>query len=88
MKLKQQFEVMELDGKYVAVPTEGLGGGFDGGLRLNKAAAVVFERLQDEATEEELLAALEERYNAPRDVLLADLRKLLHTLEEKGLIEQ
>ena len=86
--IKYAFQTVELDGRIVAVPTEGVGNGFDGGLRLNKSALVAFERLLDGATENELLEALEQRYSAPRDVLQADLRKFLAVLEAKGLIEQ
>lgn len=53
---------------------------------LSRVAAFVFDRCDGKRTRDDLLALLEERYEAPRDVLAADLDATLANLREKHLV--
>lgn len=86
MRLKYIFETMELDDQIVAVP---VGEGSDqihGIIKMNKAAAFIFELLNKETTEEAIIDAMEKEYDVPRSVVAADVHRYVKDFMEKGLV--
>lgn len=56
-------------------------------VRLNSSAAWLFEALRgSEFTREQALSALEGHFDAPKEVLAADLDEILATFEKAGII--
>lgn len=88
MRLKYEFEIMDMGDVHIAVPVDNQVEEFRGGVRLNSSAAYFFELLQHDTTEEELVDALAARYQAPRDVLAADVHARIADLIQKGLITE
>lgn len=86
MKLNPNFITQEIDDTQFLVP---LGSEkFHGIVKNNKTAAFIINCLQEETSQEAILDAMEKQYDAPRDVLEADLNKALDTLRSIGAIEE
>ncbi len=86
MKLNPNFITQDIDDTQFLVP---LGSEkFHGIVKNNKTAAFIINCLKEETTQEAILDAMEKQYDAPRDVLEADLNKALETLRSIGAIEE
>ena len=86
MKLKSTFLTQIIDGEIFIVPVGNEN--FNGMIRGNKTAAFVIDRLKDETTEEEIVDAVFEQYDAPREEIAADVKKCLDSLRSVGAIEE
>jgi len=86
MRLKNPYEIMEVEGKFFAVPMETEEGDFDGVVKLSKTAAAIFELLQEETSEEAIVENLSHRFDASRERLEADVRNTVAKFQEKGLL--
>lgn len=88
MKAKSGFVLRNVVGEYVLMPTGDNIGRFDGTVILNDVAALVWEKLQNPVSREELLAAILNEYNVEEATAAADLDKLLEKLKSYGVIEE
>ncbi len=88
MRLKYQYEIMEVEGQSFAVPMEDCKQDFGGMIRLNRTAKAIFELLQKETDEESVVESMLRHFDAPRDVLAADVHGVIDRLREKGLLEE
>lgn len=88
MKLKYTFETMELDDDTVAVPVGEGSEQFQGVVKLNKTGAIIFDMLKEDISEEAIVEAIEEKYNASRETISADVRKYIDIFREKGLLSE
>jgi hypothetical protein len=86
MKLKNDFITQEIDDTQFLVP---LGhASFNGIVRSNETAAFIVDCLKEETTPERIVDAMCAQYSAPRDVIAADVDRILgklrgiHALEE------
>lgn len=78
MKLKQSFIVQDIGDTQFLVP---LGGeAFKGIVRSNGTAAFIVGCLKEETTEETIVDAMCREYNAPREVIAADVKEILEKL--------
>lgn len=85
MKLNPNYIVHRTETETVLVP---LGGSaFNGIGKGNSVLGVLLSLLEKESSEDELIAAMADRYDAPRDVIAADVRRTLSQLREIGAIE-
>ena len=87
MKLKYRYEIMEVEGQSFAVPMEDCERDFSGMVKLSKTAGVILELLKEDTDEESIVESMSRRYDAPRDVLAADVHSVIEKLREKGLIQ-
>ena len=87
MKLKYRYEIMEVEGQSFAVPMEDCEGDFGGMVKLSRTAGVIFELLKEDTDEGSIVESMSRRFDAPRDVLAADVRGVIEKLREKGLIQ-
>ena len=62
MKLKYNFETVELDDRLVAVAVGDGASDFGGVIKLNDTAAEIFNMLKEETSEEAIVIELKERY--------------------------
>lgn len=86
MKLKDGFITHVMDGEQIML---GVGAvDFHGLVRSNETAAFIVDCLKKETTEEQIVDAMLEVYDAPREVVSADVAKILtklrliHALDE------
>ena len=68
MKLKYQFECMNLDDRVVAVPVGEDAQKFQGVVRLNESAAEIFDLFREETTEEAVAAELKKRHGDSSEI--------------------
>ena len=87
MRLKYQYEIMEVEGQSFAVPMEDCERDFGGMVKLSKTAGVIFELLKEDTDEESIVENMSRRFDAPRNVLAADVHSVIEKLREKGLIQ-
>lgn len=86
MRLKDEFITQDVDDTQFLISVGG--DSFKGIVRSNKTAAFIVEELQSETTKEGIVDAMCARYDAPRDVISADVDKILDTLRSIGALEE
>ncbi len=86
MKLKKDFVTQMIDGTQFLVP---LGGeSFHGIVRSNETAAFIVDCLKEETTAEAITDAMCGKYDAPREIIAADVEKILGILRGIGALEE
>lgn len=86
MKLKDTFIVHHTEDNCVMVPVGG--GEFHGLVRLNKTAEFIVSCLSSDTTEEKIVDAMAEKYDAERSVLENSVKGVLEKLRGIGAIEE
>ena len=85
MKLKDTYITHESDGEQILLDTSS---SFAGLIRSNKTAAFIVECLKEETTEDTIVEAMFEKYDAPRDVLTKDVSDVIEKLRKVGALEE
>ena len=85
MKLNENFVTQEMDGEQIMVAA---GGGFAGMVRSNATAAFIVDCLKNETTREAVLDAMGQKYDAPREVMAADVDMVLGNLRRIGALDE
>jgi hypothetical protein len=85
MKLKKEFVTHESGGEQIMISA---GGSFSGLVRNNETAAFIVNMLKEETTEQKIVDAMAEKYDAPRDIIASDVKKALDTLRGIGAIDE
>ncbi len=88
MRLRYRYEIMEVEGQNFAVPMEDCEESFGGMVKLSRTAGMIFELLREDTDEESIVESMSRRFDAPRDVLAADVHSVIEKLREKGLIAE
>lgn len=63
------------------------GGNFNGMVRSNSTAAEIIDLLKNETTKEQIIEALLEKYEVEREVVEADVEKVISALRGIGAID-
>ena len=86
MKLKNDFITQDIDDTQFLVP---LGHeSFNGIVRSNETAAFIVNCLKEETTPERIVDAMCKEYAAPREVIAADVNRILETLRGIHALEE
>ena len=88
MRLKNHYEIMSVEDQIFAVPVENDEGSFSGMIKLSKTAAAIFELLQNETSEGDIVEKMSIRFDVPQDILAADVHKAVSLLRDKGLLAE
>ena len=88
MKAKKGFVMRYVVDEYIIMPTNDNINRFDGSVVLNDVSAFVWEQLQQDTTQEQLLENLLNEFDVPQDVAAKDLAALLCRFREYGLLEE
>lgn len=86
MRLVGDFRIREIMDEIVALPTGESMGKFSGIISLNPVGRFLMEALATEQTEESLVDAVLEEYDADRETVEQDVREFLEVLRKNGLI--
>ena len=86
MKLKSGFITQDIDDTQFLVPIGEVT--FSGVVRSNKTAAYIVDCLKEEITEEDIVDALCDKYDAPRDVIAEDVKEVLGNLRKIDALEE
>ncbi len=86
MRLKKGFIPHETGSESLLIPAGGAG--FSGLVKGNKTLGAILELLKDDTTEENIVAAMKQRFDAPEDVIAADVKKALTELQKIGALDE
>ena len=86
MKRKASFVTQQIEDTQCLVSVGGED--FSGLVRSNSSAAYIVDLLEREITQEEIVDAMCRRYDAPREVIRADVEEVLQTLREIHALEE
>ena len=83
MKLKDTYITHDSYGEQILLDTSS---SFAGLIRSNKTAAFIVECLKDDTTQEKIVEAMFEKYDAPKDVLAKDVSDVIEKLRKVGAL--
>ena len=87
MKLKCDFILREIAGETMLIPVGQTALQYNGLICLNPVGAEIWKGLQQEKTEEEILADILDQFDVTEAVAQADMEEFLNQLREKNFIE-
>ena len=85
MKLKDTYITHDSDGEQILLDTSS---SFAGLIRNNKTAAFIVECLKEETTQEKIVEAMFEKYDAPKAVLAKDVSEVIGKLRKVGALDE
>ena len=88
MKLNKDIMLGNIDGRDFAIATGELSKTFNGIINNNPSANFIFNLLKTEQTEDSIVQAMLEKYDAPEEVIRADVRELLDVIRKAGIPEE
>ena len=87
MRLKFDYEIVDMGSELMAVPIGEEGQKVHGILRLNKEGAEVLELLGTEISKERMVEILSEKYENEREKLLVYVTEFVEKLAGYGFVE-
>ena len=87
IKAKEGFVLRNIVDEYILMPVGDNIAEFKGTILLNEVSALIWEKLQNPVSKEDLLQAVLDEFEVERSVAAADLDDLLTTLREYGVLE-
>jgi NAD(P)H-flavin reductase len=84
MKLKNGFITHNDGNQQIMI---GAGTEFNGLVKSNQTAAFIIDCLKSETTEDEIITKMLEKYNAPKEVISVDVKKVIAELRKIGAID-
>ena len=88
MKLKYDFETVELGDDYVSVPIGERSNTFHGVIKLNKEGMEIFNLLKTDISEESIVNILASKYENNRETISDYVSQAIKRLREIGVIEE
>ena len=85
MKLKESYITHDSDGEQILLDTSS---SFAGLIRNNKTAAFIVECLKEDTTQEKIVEAMFEKYDAPKEVLAKDVSDVIEKLRKVGALDE
>lgn len=86
MHIASNFLLKELDGQYLIIPVGKIDADFNELITVNEIGVFLWEELQEERTEEELVRRILEEYEVEEDVAREDVRDFIELLQEGGVL--
>lgn len=86
MKISKEFVLREIAENYIVVPFGENAISFKAMITLNKTGAFLWKQLEEERTEEELLANMLEEYDIESETAKADIGQFIEKLETNGIL--
>ncbi|MBQ1838324.1 MAG: PqqD family protein [Ruminococcus sp.] len=86
MKLNKNFLTHSIAGQTVLIPVAEAE--FHGLVQGNKSVDVIFQCLQNDTTEEEIVEEMCRRYDGDREVIRADVADTIRKLKSIGAIDE
>ena len=86
MKLKPEYMIQDIENTQYMVS---IGNGVTNRIiRNNKTAAFIVNQLQEDTTVEKIVDAMCAKYDAPREVIAADVEEILQILRKVHALEE
>lgn len=87
MKLKKEIVLGNVGGKSFAIATGALAAEFNGIMNNNPSADFIFNLLKTEQTEDSIVEAMLNKYDADEAVVRQDVKEFLSQLSDLGILE-
>lgn len=88
MKLKEGFLLRQVGGNHIVVPVGAQTVDFRCIITLNETGAVMWEKLKNDCTQADLVAALLAEYDVTEEIATADVAAFVEALQEKKLLDE
>ena len=88
MILKEGFILHNVGDEHMVVATGEAGKLFNGLVRNNGTANFIFERLLKETSEEQIVEAMLEKYDASREQIASDVKRVINQIREAGFLDE
>lgn len=88
MKIKDGYILKKVAGENIVIATGEARISFNGIITFNEVGAEVFELLDGTRTLEQIVDEIAAIYNAPREIIESDIKKLIEKMKNHGLIEE
>ena len=86
MKIKENYILRSIAGEHIVVPVGKEAVTFNGIMTLNQSGKLLFEALQNDVKESDLVNVLLDEYEVTEDVARQDVEAFLAKLKEKDLL--
>ena len=86
MKLKKEFITHNTDSESLLVPAGGAG--WSGLVKGNRTLGAILELLKTDTSGENIIAAMKDRFDAPEEIIIRDVKKALSELRKIGAIDE
>ena len=80
MRINKEFVLREIAGDYVIIPTGQTVLEFNGLITVNEVGVSIWNMLQEEVTEDDLVDGILNEYEVEEDVAREDIREFIDTL--------
>ena len=88
MRAKKGFIVRQIAGQNVAIAIGEMSKKFHGMIKLNDTGLFIWNVLQNDVTEDEIIAAMTAEYEVDKETATADVRRIVGVLKDAGIIEE
>ena len=87
MKIKLAFQLHTIGDENIAIPSADTIKDFNGMVRLNKTGAFLWNELQSDCTEQQLVLALLEKYNINQDTASNCLKNFIEQMNTSNFLD-
>ena len=87
MRVSKDLILREVAGEYILIPVGKAALEIHGMINLSESAVLLWKKLQEDCSEEELVQALLVEYDIDRETAAADVRELIEQMQKIGVIE-
>jgi hypothetical protein len=88
MKVKEDYVTRKIADEIVIVPTGEAAARFSGMITVNETAAFIWEQLQEETTEDEIIRNIQTEFEVDKETAANDVHGFLEVLRREGMIEE
>lgn len=88
MKIKDGYILKKVAGENIVIATGDARLSFNGIITFNEVGAEVFTRLDGTRTLEQITNEIASIYNAPAEIIAADIKRLTEKMKKQGLLEE
>ncbi len=86
MRLKKEFMIHDAGAESLLVPTGGAG--WAGLVRGNRTLGAILSLLKEDTTEDAVITAMKNRFDAPDGMIAQDVRTALDALRKIGALDE
>ena len=88
MKIEKEFILREIAGEHIIVPTGETVLQFNGMITVNDLGLVLWELLQNDITEDEMVEKVLEEYEIDEQTARSDIQEFIGSLVKAGIIKE
>ena len=86
MRINKEFVLREIAGEYIIIPVGATVQEFNGLITVNEIGSMLWNKLQEEISLEELISCVTEEYEVEKEVAQSDIEEFLQKLEQAGIL--